>query len=185
VPSVPAIERRPQYQFRFRVRTTTRPTPEQVTPASAKPSLADSVDTFPRPEIFPDPRRDHCEIWTSRKFLDSTKVTGKKFPGFLTQSRRNFFRPERVLAENIFRIDPASSQTSRPSLRPGSQGRLRRSLLPVRPSRVMGVPERILVQRSPERCQLYLFYPGSPGWEIIIRKNAEQSPEIAEVCRRE
>lgn len=47
------------------------------------------------------------------------------------------------------------------------------------------VPERILVQRSPQRCQLYLFYPDPPDREVIIRKNAEQNPEIMEVYRRE
>lgn len=46
-------------------------------------------------------------------------------------------------------------------------------------------PAGIKVQRSPQRCRLYLFSPYPPIGEVIIRKNAEQDPEPGEVCRRE
>jgi hypothetical protein len=47
------------------------------------------------------------------------------------------------------------------------------------------MPAGILVQRSLQNCRLYLFSLGPHGWEVIIRKNAEQGPEFTEDYRRE
>jgi len=46
-------------------------------------------------------------------------------------------------------------------------------------------PERILVQRSPQRCRLYRFSLDLPVQEVIIPENAEWRPEFPGVLPRE
>jgi hypothetical protein len=66
-----------------------------------------------------------------------------------------------------------------------SSGNLRRRIPSCKTLSGHGNTERILVHRNPAHCRLSLFSPGSPGREVIIRKNAERSPETPRVCRRE